>query len=139
MGSMRGSEMNTNLTNQKVAKDTGKKLVPVNRRKEMNTIRKPITKSILAGLLLLVLALSACIPANPLPDTGGSEAQAVQTQVAQLVSAQQTQAAGATAVARLTQMANNPPKNEAPVQQPTATATPTTTPVQTEEPVTEPT
>jgi hypothetical protein len=100
----------------------------------MKPTRKPKTKTILAGLLLLVLTLSACLPAAPannLPDTG-----AVQTQVGQVVSAQLTQAAGATAVAQLTQIAGKPIKEGVLVQQPTPTAT--LAPIKTDEPDTEP-
>lgn len=83
----------------------------------MFTQRKPLTAAILTALVLLVIILNACTPVTParsLPDTGTVYTQAVQT-----VSAQLTQAAGATAVAQLTQIAGSSPTPLPPT--PTAT------------------
>jgi hypothetical protein len=100
----------------------------------MFTNRKPTTTLLLAVLLLVVITVNACMPVKPTrtaPDTGALYTQAVQT-----VSAQLTQAAGATAVAQLTQMAQSSPTLLPPTQTNPATAT-ATSPADTPVPVKE--
>jgi hypothetical protein len=86
--------------------------------------------SVLTALVSLLMILAACAPANTTPDNNGTQA-AIYTSAAETLYAQLTLSAGKTAVAQLTQIAQQPTSTPAPPTPlpPTATPVPTITPV----------
>lgn len=82
---------------------------------------------VLVVTFCLLIGLTACAPPSATPDTSGTQA-AIYTSAAQTLYAQLTLSAGETAVAQLTQIAQQPTETPAPPTPPPPTFTPIPTP-----------